>query len=1163
MKKTKTILSVLLTAVMLLTMFTAVPFSVSAVDGVYHVTDSDDFLSAQNAINSHNSGTYDVYIDKSFESTYGFSVNNPVTVNFYGEGNTLTFTAREQSITIGNGGTVNLGSLTYDKTFTIKGKSNVDYNDCAGALHVWGINSTCNMYDGVTIKDRKGNNYLGGGVTVQSGTFNMYGGTIDKCGIDGGAVCYGGGVAVFGKGKFVMNGGTISNCYALSDYVHPYIRYDNEGKEVYYGGYRGNVIKTAMGGGVFVTGESTFVMNNGTITKNESTRRGGGISVSPSTQEPVNTVKSKVVINGGTISSNESNVGGGIYVGGKEFPYSDAITFNAVVSGSVEVNNTISAGNKASVRTKKSLLLTGADEPPAEGFNMNGGTVTGNTANVAGGGIEIHSVKEGATLKNVNVVNNTAKYTDGLVKNDVNDADGYFHYSENGCGGGILFTYNNQQDSIKEMAIENCTISNNTSEKNGGGVALIDAKTYSTTIKDSTIRNNESNDRGAGVYYDATSKLNMCGADIVQDNTYDNHLNNVNVLSTTNPIYVTGSLEGSKIGLSDPRLWDDNLTDARALDDGSAELLTNGYKANNPDVHPSEYFTSDHETWIVDKTELKQNTKTVHRYKSDSVSFKTDIYIRDGEVKRFTFLGYPTQSPVYKLPLVLKAKTFNTGVADNVDMIYNELSTRYRENSQYSDFVDNTNSFSFTTTDGINVVVTKNTNNVTVVSTLDSMSTTLTASVSDQTSFAADGEIALFATSGSALNTGNVYENTTTTKSFAVYNKYESMYSRVFKNTVIYDEIGRVVGKYTGSTLSLTKDNNAVQTSITGGDEVRLIRRKTPLKFHDNKDKVGKGDDKLFRVYNAKNPADYAKITEDGAAHSLNNKGGVDEFYSIPKFAEDDYVFAGWYYHTDGDKDGNIPFEFDSEIPANVTDVYAHWIKVGTVSKAEGDDKELPSGMNNTYSGFGLFGVQIRPEAQFDQNMGEYYYGGLRFVTSIKNSLLEDIDNLSEKTVGDNQNKVEYGYVTAGEKTVEKFLEKTSQSGNGYKIQYNDKNVNGVDTTQKQPYKDNYRYVKNVDCTAKDFSGKSNIVDHRKFGDYRLATMVIIYDDKEHPAANAEDMEARIVARAYIRYYDANGLLRTFYNDYGEYGGTNVYGGCCTSFKTASEAHADNEHTVR
>ena len=37
-------------------------------------------------------------------------------------------------------------------------------------------------------------------------------------------------------------------------------------------------------------------------------------------------------------------------------------------------------------------------------------------------------------------------------------------------------------------------------------------------------------------------------------------------------------------------------------------------------------------------------------------------------------------------------------------------------------------------------------------------------------------------------------------------------------------------------------------------------------------------------------------------------------------------------------------------------------------------------------------------------------------------------------------------------------------------------------------------------------------------------------------------------ARAYLRYYDANGMLRTYYNNYT---GTYFYGGCSTSFANA------------
>ena len=47
---------------------------------------------------------------------------------------------------------------------------------------------------------------------------------------------------------------------------------------------------------------------------------------------------------------------------------------------------------------------------------------------------------------------------------------------------------------------------------------------------------------------------------------------------------------------------------------------------------------------------------------------------------------------------------------------------------------------------------------------------------------------------------------------------------------------------------------------------------------------------------------------------------------------------------------------------------------------------------------------------------------------------------------------------------------------------------------------------------------------------------------------NPDDKSKNVAARAYLRYYDANGLLRTFYNDYG---GTSFYGGCSISYDGA------------
>ena len=326
------------------------------------------------------------------------------------------------------------------------------------------------------------------------------------------------------------------------------------------------------------------------------------------------------------------------------------------------------------------------------------------------------------------------------------------------------------------------------------------------------------------------------------------------------------------------------------------------------------------------------------------------------------------------------------------------------------------------------------------------------------------------------------------------------------------------------------------------------------IKFHTNK--PGETEDKLFRVYNADDESLYS--VEDGF-HSFNS-GVIEKFYDIPSFAGDEYVFAGWYYNADGKKDGDIPFQFDSEIPGNLTDVYAHWIHVGKVTMDDNDDKVLP-GNAKTYSGFKLFGVQIRPEANFDSNYGDGKPGGLRFITSISEELLNNVDALSEKKV--NGNKVEYGFVTAATNTVDTFvgdseyLHLSGEPKADYTLKYKGVNVNGVDTTVKGKIINNYNYVTNVDCTSQkgEFGSNARIKeDHRNYSNYRLATYVVTYDGSE------ANKGADIVARAYMRYYDANGLLRTFYNNYN--GSSKAYGGCSTSYNKVNEI-ASNTNTAQ
>ena len=229
----------------------------------------------------------------------GASFNSTCPTTILGNGHTITL-GGFGSLSVQPGSQLNLGAKDGSDTLIISG-GNKQGNDVPGLLYIQGA---CNMYPGVTVADRKGNNYFGGGVTVQGGEFHMYGGAIDNCGITGGSMCYGGGVAVIYGGSFIMNGGKITNCFATSSF-----------KAADYG--MDSRIITSTGGGVYVSGGSSFVMNDGTISNNKANEMGGGIAVVASIDEIINggwgNLASSAQILGGTICGNQANDGAGVF----------------------------------------------------------------------------------------------------------------------------------------------------------------------------------------------------------------------------------------------------------------------------------------------------------------------------------------------------------------------------------------------------------------------------------------------------------------------------------------------------------------------------------------------------------------------------------------------------------------------------------------------------------------------------------------------------------------------------------------------------------------------------------------------------------------------------------------------------------------------------------
>ncbi|MBQ8606548.1 MAG: InlB B-repeat-containing protein [Clostridia bacterium] len=304
--------------------------------------------------------------------------------------------------------------------------------------------------------------------------------------------------------------------------------------------------------------------------------------------------------------------------------------------------------------------------------------------------------------------------------------------------------------------------------------------------------------------------------------------------------------------------------------------------------------------------------------------------------------------------------------------------------------------------------------------------------------------------------------------------------------------------------VSYTYVQNGTLRAVIDVPYVRFHANNEDALCHD----INTGTD-LFRTYY---PSECALPL--GEYYSLNADYSVPEFYDIPAFeynTQNEYIFKGWYT-----EDGS-PWSFENKITEK-TDLYAHWIETKTVAK-EDDGKQTGS---DTYAGFDLAGTQIRDKALDDMAHYGNPASGLRFITVLSEDVYSQINALPG-----NESGAEYGFAVAKKEHADK---RAASFEGDYTVGYNGVNVNGTDTTKA------YSYVRNMKC--------SGVADHFSGENYRLYTAVITYNNLSGDALEAA-YATPFVARSYIRYYDANGLYRTYYNNYT---GTQLYYGCNTSF---------------
>jgi len=205
-------------------------------------------------------------------------------------------------------------------------------------------------------------------------------------------------------------------------------------------------------------------------------------------------------------------------------------------------------------------------------LNLSNGTLTGGYGRNGGG-----LVNEGGTanLTNVNITGNTANDRGGGISNQgtltMTGGSISGNTSKDGTdpkGGGGLFNYKDATATLKGVSITG----NKADIYGGGGICNFGA----LTIDGCTITGNTAGSEGGGIWQEGT--LNVQGTVKVTDNKAKDAISSNVYLYKGALVNVTGSLEGSKIGIS--------MKDMTGT-------FTSGYNTNNKGVNPTTIFSAD------------------------------------------------------------------------------------------------------------------------------------------------------------------------------------------------------------------------------------------------------------------------------------------------------------------------------------------------------------------------------------------------------------------------------------------------------------------------------------------------------------------------------------------------------------------------------------------
>lgn len=396
-------------------------FAVSAVTGIYldqtHGNDANDGLTKDTAVRTlekanelaNANGTRDIFLASVYQvtGTENWDLGGKTIHRYKLGGYMIELKDASASLTLkdvvidGAGATSAAETDSIIKavsggTIVLQSGAILENNKAAqfgsGILAINGVKIT--MEDGAVIRNNTNRNYeLGGGILLGNGSiFTMNGGEISGNTANGG-----GGVAIIGS-TMVMNGGKISNNST----------YKTTGQGSYGAGVYVADYANASGGDIlFKPKPASFEMNGGKITGNKALDYGGGILTFPQQGE-------KITINinkNGEISENQVTKGSGGAI--------------AAFFGVTELN-------------------------------VNGGTLTKNSAKNYGGGVFLYQatnatiskgmISENKAYKGGGVClyyNSAAKQTGGSIENNVAVEGGGVYGGTYAMTGGVIKDNNN------------------------------------------------------------------------------------------------------------------------------------------------------------------------------------------------------------------------------------------------------------------------------------------------------------------------------------------------------------------------------------------------------------------------------------------------------------------------------------------------------------------------------------------------------------------------------------------------------------------------------------------------------------------------------------------------------------------------------------------------